>query len=154
MSLSGRSGDFRWTRTAPAASSQALAPATACAGAGLGAGADVGAGAGAPRGTTFGTIRANPIRCYDSDAWDDCSVKLELESEAWADCDEKFQDSLSFKKGDCLLRLAHEDEDDLWCWGKLKGTSKQGWVPRGLFSIRNRNAHQAAENRLAALAWR
>jgi hypothetical protein len=61
---------------------------------------------------------------------------LELESEAWESCGVVFQDSLSFVKGDCLRRLDHEDEDDQWCWGELKGTSRQGWVPRGLFSMR------------------
>jgi hypothetical protein len=92
------------------------------------------------------------IRGCDSDAWDDCSVELEPESESWFACDVAFPESLSFEKGDCLLYIAHEEEDDRWCWGELKGTGKQGWVPRGLFTMRGRNAHQAAENRLAALA--
>jgi hypothetical protein len=130
VSLSGRSRDFMWTRTASAASSQDLALATG------------------------GAI------CFNSDdyglpeAWDDCSVELELESEAWEDCGEDFQDSLSFKKGDCILRLVREDEDDSWCWGELKGTSRQGWVPKGLFSMRPRMARQAAEDSIAASSWR
>ena len=78
---------------------QDLAPATARPDAGPGAGADAGAGAGTLPSNVHGTIRANAIRRYNSDAWDDCSVKLDRESEAWADCGESFQDSLGFKKG-------------------------------------------------------
>jgi hypothetical protein len=145
VSLSGRSVDFRWSRTISLDQVQHPNPALARTNTGPGAGADAGAGVNTLSSSIHGTIRAN------STAWDDGSAKLDRESEAWADCGESFQDSLSFKLGDTIIRM---DPDifgnDRWCWGELKGTNKQGWVPRALFSTRNRNTHQAAENRLPA----
>jgi hypothetical protein len=57
-----------------------------------------------------------------------------LTSEAWEDCDGNFQDSLSFSQGDRIIRINREAKYDFWQWEELKGTNKQGWVPKRLFN--------------------